>query len=86
MEISENSENHLKAIVGGRQAAAADGVSDRGGKVVEKTQGEGKAVKNSERGWRSGVGSADYLDLRDIGGASRLSPGFPLGWPIQARF
>ena len=26
MEISENSENHLKAIVGGRQAAEGDGV------------------------------------------------------------
>jgi hypothetical protein len=55
VEISENSENHLKAIVGGRQVAGADGVSDRAGKVVEKTQGEAKAIINGEgagsRGW-----------------------------------
>jgi hypothetical protein len=34
VEISENSENRPKAIVGGRQMAGANGVSDRGGKVV----------------------------------------------------
>jgi hypothetical protein len=33
--------------------------------VVEKTQGEGKAAKMGERGWHSGVASANYIDLRD---------------------
>jgi hypothetical protein len=50
--------------------AGGDGVSGRGGKVAGKTQGEGKALKSGERGWQSGVGSANYLDLRDIGGRS----------------
>jgi hypothetical protein len=54
VEISENSENHLKAIVGGRQVAGAVKVSDRAGKVVEKTQGEEKATKSGARGWQSG--------------------------------
>jgi len=67
VEISENSENHLKDIVAGREVAGADGFSDRAGKVEEKTQGEGKATKNAERGWQLGVGSANYIDLRDIG-------------------
>ena len=46
MEIAENSENHLKAIVGGRQVAGRDGFGQRAEKVVEKTQGEGKALNN----------------------------------------
>ena len=33
--------------------------------MVEKTQGEGKAAKMGERGWHSGVASANYIDLRD---------------------
>jgi hypothetical protein len=66
VEISENSENHLKAIVGGRQAAGRDGFSGGAGKVAEKTQGEGKATKKGERGWHSRVGSANYIDLRGI--------------------
>ena len=64
MEISENSENHLEAIVGGPQMAGVVRLSDRGGKGVGKTQGEGKAVKSGERGWHSGVASANYMDLR----------------------
>jgi hypothetical protein len=64
VEIAENSENNLKAIVDGRQVAGRDRVTDRGGKVVKKTQGEGKALKRGERGWHSGVGSANYIDLR----------------------
>ena len=56
VEIAENSGNHLKAIVGGRQVAGRDGVSERGGKVVWKTQGEGKALEGGERGWQSGGG------------------------------
>ncbi len=78
MEISENSENHLKAIVGGRQVAEVVGFADRAGKVAEKTQGEGKAAKSGERGWQSGVGSANYIDLREVG-TSRLSPVSPFG-------
>jgi hypothetical protein len=49
VEISENSENHLKAIVRGRQVAGRDGFSGEAGKVAEKTQGEGKAAKKGER-------------------------------------
>ena len=48
MEISENSENHLKAIVGGRQVGGRDRVTGRTEKVVEKPQGEGKAAKRGE--------------------------------------
>jgi hypothetical protein len=55
VEISENSENHLKAIVDGPQVAEVVGFADRAGKVAEKTQGEGKAreVGNEagSRGW-----------------------------------
>ena len=67
MEISENSENHLKAIVGGRQVAEVNWFGKPTGKVEEKPQGEGKATKTGARGWRSGVGSANYRDLREIG-------------------
>jgi hypothetical protein len=49
VEISENSENRLKAIVGGRQVAGMDRLSESGEKVVEKPQGEGKAAKNGSR-------------------------------------
>ena len=66
MEIAENSENNLKAIVCGRQMAEVDGVSDRGGKVVEKTQGEGKASKSRARYWHSSLPSANYNDLRAV--------------------
>ena len=64
VEISENSENHLKAIVGGRQVAGRDGFSARAEKVVEKTQGEEKAPKSGARSWQSAARSADYIDLR----------------------
>jgi len=74
VEISENSENHLKAIVDGREVAGVDGFSDRAGKVAEKTQGEGKAAKNGARSWQSGVGSANCMGLPDVGGTSRPSP------------
>ena len=68
MEISENSENHLKAIVGW----AASGwrwmeLVNEAENAVKKTQGEGKASKIGERGWQSGVGSANYIDLREMG-------------------
>jgi hypothetical protein len=66
VEISENSENHLKAIVGGRQVAEVNWFSDRAGKVEEKTQGECKANKSGARGWQSGIRSANYIDLRDM--------------------
>jgi hypothetical protein len=67
VEISEKSENHLKAIVEGREVAGVDGVRERVGKVVEKTRGEEKATRSGVRGWQSGVGSANYVDLPDIG-------------------
>jgi hypothetical protein len=38
VEISENSENHLKAIVDGRQVAGRDGFRQGPEKVVEKPQ------------------------------------------------
>jgi hypothetical protein len=43
VEISENSKNHLEAIVGGRQVAGRDGVRPRTEKVAEKPQGEERA-------------------------------------------
>jgi len=43
VEISEISENHLKAIVDGRQMAGRVRLGARAWKVAEKTQGEGKA-------------------------------------------
>ena len=45
MEISEISENHLKAIVGGRQVAGRDGFSDRVEKRGEKDTGRRKSGK-----------------------------------------
>ena len=42
--------------------------------MVEKPQGEEKAVKIGSRGWQSGVGSANYIDLRNIGERPLLSP------------
>jgi hypothetical protein len=47
--MTENSENHLKAIVGGRQVAGVVGFSVGTKKVAKKTQGEGKAAKNEAR-------------------------------------
>jgi hypothetical protein len=44
VEIAENSENHLKAIVGGRQVGVDVGVSESVLKVVRKTQSEEKAT------------------------------------------
>ena len=67
MEISEKSENHLKAIVDGREVAEVDGVGERAGKVAEKTRGEGKATRSGARGWQSGVGSANFMELQDTG-------------------
>ena len=76
MDISEKSENHLKAIVEGLEMAGLDGVRERAGKVAEKTQGEGKVAKSGARGWQSAVGCANYIDLRDIDGCHRLSLSF----------
>ena len=66
MEISENSENHLKAIVGGRQVVEMNWFGRRAEKVAEKTQGEGKAAKSGARSWQSGVASANYMNLQEI--------------------
>ena len=44
VEISENSENHLKAIVGGRQAAEGDGVGQ-----VPKYRHEKRGAKRKRR-------------------------------------
>jgi hypothetical protein len=43
VEISENSENHLKAIVGGREVAGWLGLVNEAENAVKRTQGEGKA-------------------------------------------
>jgi hypothetical protein len=83
VEISENSENHLRAIVGGREVAGVDGLSDRAEKVAEKTQGEGKAAKSGARGWQSGLGSANYIDLRDKGECPCLSLSFLSSGELQ---
>jgi len=53
VEISENSENHLKAIVAWRQAAEGDGVGRVPKYRHEKRGGEGKALKIGARGWQS---------------------------------
>jgi hypothetical protein len=45
VEIAENSENHLKAIVGGRQMAGAVGVSERAVKRSQKATGRRKSVE-----------------------------------------
>ncbi len=45
VEIAEISENHLEAIVGGRQVADVVEFSAQGEKVVQKPQGEGKALE-----------------------------------------
>jgi hypothetical protein len=63
VEISEKSENHLKAIVEGREMAGLDGVRDRAGKVAEKTRGEGKAERSGARGGQSGVAGARWIDF-----------------------
>lgn len=65
MEISEKSENRLKAIFRGWQVAGPDGLTATVAKVVKKTQGEGKAAKIGSRGWQSGEASANYIELRE---------------------
>jgi hypothetical protein len=66
VEISENSENHRRAVVCGLYLVELEMVMGRAGKVVEKTQGELKAAKSGEREWQSGLGSANYIDLRVV--------------------
>ena len=78
MEISEKSENHLKAIVDGREVAEVDGVGERAGKVAEKTRGEGKAAKSGARGWQLGVGSANYRERLWSGFSARFGVKFIL--------
>ena len=86
MQISENSENHLKAIVGWRQAAEVDRFGRTTGKVAEKPQGEGKAAKIGSRDWHSGEASADYIDLREIG-ERLVCPFAPVkAWPPAVDF
>src|SRR5258706_7339881 len=67
VEMSENSENHLKAIVRGRQAAERNRVRQRVEKVAEKAQRELKATEKSERGSQSLVISANCIDVRARG-------------------
>jgi hypothetical protein len=66
VDISENSENHLKAIVDGRQVAGKDGFMRCAGKVAERTQGGEKALKIEARSWHLRGASADSIDLREI--------------------
>ena len=49
VEISENSENHLEAIVCGLQMAEVDGFKESPRNAAKKTQGEGKALKVGRR-------------------------------------
>jgi hypothetical protein len=46
VEIAEISENHLKAIVSGRQMAEEVRVSERGGKRGQKATGRRESVEN----------------------------------------
>jgi hypothetical protein len=80
VEISENSENHLKAIVGGRQVAGRVRFGGRGGKVAEKTQGEGKASKGGERVWHSALPSANATILPGTCGEERPLGGAWKSW------
>ena len=41
-----------------------DGVTAGANKAVEKTRGRRKGRTKGDRGWRSDVASADYIDLR----------------------
>ena len=66
VDISENSENHLKAIVGGRQTAVREGFRQCAGKVAGKTRGEEIAMKIDARSWQSHGASADFIDLREM--------------------
>ena len=77
MENSEISENHLKAIVGGRQVAEMNWVGRWTGKVAEKPQSEGKASESGFRCWYSLPVSADYMDLQERAAAGRGSPSYP---------
>jgi len=63
--------------------ARVDGVRDQAGKVEEKTQGEGKAARSGALGWQLGVGSANYIDLRDIGKRPCLSLSFLSSGELQ---
>src|ERR1700693_4168934 len=65
VEISENSENHLKAIVGGRQVAGRDRLRESTGKRGKKATGRRKSGLPGGRCWHSGLMSANYMDLRD---------------------
>ena len=62
VDISENSENNLKAIVVGRQVARMNGIGRRAGKWLEKSRGEEKAVKNGPREIR---GCESYPDFQE---------------------
>jgi hypothetical protein len=73
VEIPENSENHLKAIVDWRQAAEGDGL-DKRRNVGTKTAGRREGVENRDRDWQSSLRSANYIDLRESGRASVMSP------------
>ena len=79
MEISENSENHLKAIVGGRQVAGKVWVRARDEKEAGKTWGEEKALENGlDAGTWSGA-SANYIDLRARSAMLVTDAVFPAG-------
>src|SRR5271169_5849406 len=66
VDISENSENHLKAIVGGREVAGGDGVSGRGCKRGQKDTGRRKGEGRASRRWQLGVGSANFIGLHAV--------------------
>ena len=47
--------------------------------MAKKTRGEGKAMKSGARGWQLGVGSANYIDLREIEGTPSVPKLVPPG-------
>jgi hypothetical protein len=65
VDISENSENNLKAIVGRLEMAERDRPTATTGKVAEKAEGNDKETKISSREWHSAVASADSMELQE---------------------
>src|ERR1019366_2517911 len=72
VEIAENSENHLKAIVCGRQVAGRDGFRQRAGKRGKKATGRRK----NDKGPVSRLAlSAAECQLHRLAGAASISLG-----------
>jgi hypothetical protein len=72
VDISEISENHLEAIIGGRQVAERVGVRRSAVERGQNATGRIKSVQD-RRTWHLAGVSANYIDLQNMG-ASRLAP------------